>query len=168
MRHAKSSWAQPELTDFARPLSRRGRDTCPRICALMLAHKIEPDTVLCSAARRARETLQAILPSLHRDVTITIERRLYLADAAKLLARMRELDERCRAVMLIGHNPALQDLALQLNGDGDPQDLARLKAKFPTGAIAHLTYSRRRWRDLAAGKACLAAILDPRKAHVTE
>jgi len=163
LRHAKSSWEDAAVADFERPLAVRGRRACASLREAIGRHGIAPALILCSAARRTQETLQAVAPAFAHDYVVAIERRLYLASAAKLLERIRRLEDDIPSVMLIGHNPGLQRVALLLAGGGAQEGLARLKAKFPTAALAELAFRGARWRDLAAGKAELVRLLTPRE-----
>jgi phosphohistidine phosphatase len=121
LRHAKSSWDDPELADHERPLSARGRRAADAIGAHMREHGIEPQLVLCSSATRTRETLARI------GLSGEIEPGLYGASASELLARVRELPPSLESVLLIGHNPGIHDVALALTG---------APGKYPTGALA--------------------------------
>jgi len=121
LRHAKSSWDDPELADHERPLSARGRRAADAIGDHMREHGIQPQLVLCSSSARTRETLARI------GLSGEVERDLYGASASELLARVRELSPRLESVLLIGHNPGMHDLALGLTG---------APGKYPTGALA--------------------------------
>jgi phosphohistidine phosphatase len=125
LRHAKSSWDEPGLADHDRPLAPRGRRAAKAMGRYLREQGIEPDLVLCSSATRARQTLKRLGLADAR-----IEPDLYAADAATL----RRFIPETASVMLIGHNPGLQDLALSLVRSG-PR-LVELAAKFPTGALA--------------------------------
>ena len=153
LRHAKSSWDDPSLADHDRPLAPRGR----RAAALMADHlrrqRIAVSLVLCSSARRAQETLELVKPTGE----VSIEDALYAASAAQLLERLHHLPADPEAVMLIGHNPAIQELARSLVRTR----ATALEGKFPTGALATLVV-RSRWNSLAAGSATLLAFVRPR------
>ncbi|HJU20114.1 MAG TPA: histidine phosphatase family protein, partial [Stellaceae bacterium] len=113
LRHAKSSWKE-DAPDHERPLSRRGRETARRIGRQLPAATGALDLVLCSSARRACETLDLVLAGFVPRPHILIERGLYLASPESLLERLRQLAEEDGNVLLIGHNPALHELALAL------------------------------------------------------
>jgi phosphohistidine phosphatase len=126
LRHAKSSWKHPELADHDRPLAGRGRRAAKAIAKHIRAEGIAPELVLCSTARRARDTLERIEPALGRR-SVKVERELYGASVRELLGRIRRVPSSVESVLLIGHNPGMQDLAAALTGfDG----------KFPTAALA--------------------------------
>jgi phosphohistidine phosphatase len=162
LRHAKSSGkGDPTLEDHDRPLAGRGRRACERVAEHMRREGIRPTLVLCSSARRARETLDGIRPALADDVATQVERALYTGDEARLLARLRRVPAGVSEIMLVGHNPALQRLAEDLAGSGD--DLARLREKFPTAALATLAIPDVEWDQLEAGAARLVAYVVPRE-----
>jgi phosphohistidine phosphatase len=125
LRHAKSSWDEPGLADHDRPLARRGERAADAMGRYLREHGIEPEVILCSTATRTRQTLERLgLPDAR------IEPELYGADAATLRALIPDAS----SVMLIGHNPGMQDLALSLARSG--AKLGELAEKFPTGALA--------------------------------
>jgi phosphohistidine phosphatase len=162
LRHAKSSRNDPAQADFDRPLAPRGKRACEAVIRALGRLKVKPDVVLCSSARRAEETLLEIAPALADGPAVKHERRLYLASAARLLGRLRELDDGVRSVLLIGHNPGLQGLAVLLAGGGNEAALARLAAKFPTAGLAELGFPGKRWGELAAGSAELVSLWSPK------
>jgi len=161
-RHAKSSWPDDGQDDFDRPLTARGRDAVPLIAAFLRRNGLFPDLVLCSTACRARETLALTLPFLQGEATIVLEDGLYLASSAKLFNRLRQVDDRFHRVMIVAHNPGLQDLALLLTAGGDHDDLAGLQSKFPTAALAQIDFQANAWAAVTRESGTLACFLTPR------
>jgi phosphohistidine phosphatase len=160
LRHAKSSWDDPSLPDANRPLAPRGRRAAELLAAHLAAAEVRPTVVLCSSSLRTRETLAAILSALGDALEIRIERALYGAGAAELLERLRQVPNRASSVMLIAHNPGIQDLAVGLASSG--QALASLREKFPTGALATMDVEAERWRDVDNGIATATTLVTPR------
>jgi phosphohistidine phosphatase len=160
LRHAKSSWSDPALVDHDRPLAGRGRRAAKAIGRHMSARGIEPELVLCSTARRARETLDRIEPALGKP-DIRIEAELYAASADALLDRVRSVPDGVGSVLVIGHNPGLQELAVGLASPADAQ--RELEAKFPTAALVTLAVPRASWRALDWGTAKLVDFVRPRE-----
>ncbi len=154
LRHAKSSWDDPSLADHDRPLAPRGRKAAKRIGEYLRSEETEVSLVLCSSARRTRETLERVQP----PGEVMIEPGLYGASASQLLERLRRVPDDFESVMLIGHNPALEDLTLTLARRGT--ELAG--HKFPTGALATLTFSGP-WHALAPEEATLTGFVKPRE-----
>jgi phosphohistidine phosphatase len=155
LRHAKSSWKDPALADHDRPLAPRGRRAAKAIGRHLRDRGIEPALVLCSSATRARQTLERI-----KLGDAQIEPDLYGAGADALLARLREVPAAVPSVMLIGHNPGLQDLALLLSRPGAERQ--ELEVKFPTAALAALAFTASGWRMLDRGTAELIEFVRPR------
>jgi phosphohistidine phosphatase len=159
LRHAKSSWADPALADRKRPLAPRGRRDAKRIAKHLAGLGIEPELVLCSTAERTRQTLDLIRPALGASPK-KLEAKLYGASSDELLERIRAVPESVASLMLIGHNPGLQDLALLLASAGAERE--RLEAKFPTVALATLTLPTA-WSRLSEAGAVLAAYVVPKQ-----
>jgi phosphohistidine phosphatase len=154
LRHAKSSWDDPALADYDRPLAPRGRKAAKRMGRHLTEHGVEVGLVLCSSARRTRQTLELVRPLGE----VRIEGELYGASAEQLLERLQRVAGDVKAVMLIGHNPAIQELTLALAaGSG-----AGAESKFPTGALATLTFTGP-WRALVPGRAELTSFVRPRE-----
>jgi phosphohistidine phosphatase len=161
LRHAKSSWKN-RLEDFDRPLNKRGRDAAAAMGRLLAEKQIHPSQVLCSSSRRTRETLARIQDEMGTPIPARFEKGLYLADAAALLRRVKRLNDSLLSVMLIGHNPGLEQLALALAERGDSVLSRQLAAKFPTGSLAVLESEVGRWGELQPGRAILTQFVRPR------
>lgn len=161
LRHAKSSWVDPTLPDHDRPLASRGRRDAKRIAKHLagLELELEPELVLCSSAVRTRETLELVRPALDNS-KVLFEDGLYGASSDELLARIRVVPDAVGSVMLIGHNPGLEQLALLLASSGD--ELRGLETKFPTAALATLAVETT-WSRLAPGDAILTAYIVPKQ-----
>lgn len=137
LRHAKSSWEDARLDDRDRPLAPRGRRAAKQLAAYARRERIRPQLVLCSPARRTRETLEEILPALGRKAEVSFEDELYMADAGDLLARLRGIPDDVESVLLVGHNPGIQELLSLLAGH---EAEGRVGDKVPTGALATLEH----------------------------
>jgi phosphohistidine phosphatase len=159
LRHAKSSWKDRSLPDHDRPLAGRGRRAAKAIARHLREQGIEPELVLCSSARRARETLERIEPALGTGAA-RVEDDLYAASAGALLERLRSVPNTVESVMLIGHNPGLQELALDLARPAPT--VHELATKFPTAALATLEFSASSWQELDRGTVELVALVRPR------
>jgi len=162
LRHAKSSWDEPGLSDHGRPLAPRGRRAAAAMAEHLRTIEAPPELVLCSSAERATETLDRIRDGLPDDVDVVIAPDLYGAWAGDMLDLLSGLGPDVRSVMMVGHNPGIHDLAGTLAGSGDPAVLDRLMTKYPTGALATLSFAGD-WPDLAAGVCRLDAFVLPRQ-----
>jgi phosphohistidine phosphatase len=159
LRHAKSSWKDATRTDHDRPLTGRGRRAAKAIGRHLQEQRPPPGLVLCSTAKRARETLRRIEPALGRS-EVRAERLLYGASADALLERLRRLPDTVDSVLVIGHNPGLQELTLALADAGHARD--RVAVKYPTAALVTLEFAGEHWRELEPGAAELVAFVRPR------
>lgn len=164
-RHAKSDWSTEGLDDRERPLAKRGTKAAPLMARHIAKQKLKPDLVLCSDSVRTRATLALLLPELGgQPPEVTIEERLYLADAETILDVLRtQAREGDKRIMVIGHNPGLHALALILVGDGDKKALKKLAMKFPTAALAVIEFDTDDWQDVAPAKGRLEALVIPRE-----
>lgn len=162
LRHAKSSWADPALDDFARPLNQRGRGSMVPLGLYIDEKKLRPDGILCSSAQRTRETLGLLMPWLRGEATVRIERGLYLASAEELLTRIRQVDDGTLCLLVIAHNPGLEDLAGMLAGTGDVFASTAMQEKFPTAALAVLDFDTAHWAGVEPGKGELRAFVTPK------
>ncbi|MEU6754889.1 histidine phosphatase family protein [Streptomyces sp. NPDC046685] len=160
LRHAKSAWLE-DVADHERPLAGRGRRDAPVAGRWLHEATCEPDLVICSPARRTRETWELGSAELGVAPEVVFEPRVYAAGASMLVGVLREVPEERRTVLLIGHQPGVQDLVLSLAGDGDDEALARARVKFPTCALAVLMLPGP-WARLAPGTAVLTAFAVPR------
>lgn len=154
LRHAKSSWDDSTLADHDRPLAPRGSNAVPLVADHMRSEGVVPEVVLCSTARRTRQTLALLGDAIAADSDLRIESDLYSASADTLVARLRELHDTVERVLVIGHNPGLERLVWLLTRDRP--------AKFPTAALATLDATIDRWIDLKPGSAQLTDFVRPR------
>jgi phosphohistidine phosphatase len=140
LRHAKSSWHDPALDDHDRPLNKRGQQDGPRMGELVREHRLTPDVIISSDAVRARLTAEAVAEAARYTSEILLDPHLYIASPAGILAVLRTVREtNAGTVMIVGHNPGLEELVAQLTGE--QQDL-------PTAALAQIVLPIDRWRDL--------------------
>ncbi len=169
LRHAKSSWDEPALEDYDRPLAKRGKKAAPEIGSALAAMGLRPDLVLCSGAARARATLDLVLGKLGAPVPeVVYDDALYMATPDDLLTRLHRIGPGAAGgtphhVMLVGHNPGLEELALLLVGSGAADDTARMTEKFPTAAVAVVGFTADSWGSIAPGSGRLEHFLTPKQ-----
>jgi phosphohistidine phosphatase len=161
LRHAKSAWNLPGLRDFDRLLAPRGEKAAPRMGRFIAENGLEPDLILCSPAARAKATLELVLPELAARPDVQFTEGLYGMGPGDMLRLIRALPQSCRHAMLVGHNPAMQALALDLAGVGDAGAIEALGAKFPTGALAVFDFDCG-WAEIAPGGGTLRLFMTPR------
>ncbi len=152
LRHAKSSWANPEIEDFDRPLNKRGKRAAADIGAWLRAQGWAPDEILCSAARRTRETCER----LNADCAPTLMEEIYEAPPGQLLAAVQ--GARGETVMMVGHNPGIGALARYLARE--TPDHPRFD-DYPTGALTILRFDLETWGDIQPGSGEVVTFLTP-------
>ena len=142
LRHAKSSWDDQSLDDHERPLNARGERDAPRMGRLARKKRLSVELIISSDALRARLTAEAVADAIGYGGQILLDPRLYHASAADILAVLRSaVDDNVTTVMIVGHNPGLEDLVARLTGD--PEGL-------PTAALAQIALPIDRWSDVTA------------------
>ena len=163
LRHAKSSWDHPQLDDFDRPLNERGRRAAPVMGHMLASLKFLPDVVLCSSAKRTRETLDAIAPDIASSKPdVQFDDQLYLATPDTMLACLSRAGSDAKRILLIGHNPGLHALAVALAESGDPAQLARLRDHFPTAALAVISFDAASFTNISTSGGYLEAFITPK------
>ena len=164
LRHAKSDWSG-NLGDHDRPLAPRGRKATPRIGAFMRKRGYVPAAVLCSTAERTKETLELLLPALRADPAVRYDRALYLAEWPVLLAAVQSAADAETPLLMIGHNPGLEQLAIALVQPQDAAERSRLEMlerKFPTAGLAVLDFDELHWAAVKPRTGRLMDFVRPR------
>ena len=161
-RHAKSSWELNGLDDRERPLNARGLTAAPLMGAFLRDNRIRPELVLCSTAVRTRQTLDLAIAEMKPAPKVKHEDALYLADPFLLLERVRKTPRTVKHLMIIGHNPGLQILGLELIGDGNPESIKAISDKLPTAGVVVITFDAKSWSDVGPGKGRLACFATPK------
>lgn len=162
LRHAKSSWKNPALPDRERPLNARGMGDAPVMGRAMSKRGIDPELILCSSAQRTVDTLALVLPELKIEPEVVYDDALYHASPDQMLDMLRNLQPGARSVLLVGHNPEIQALALGLIGAGPKELRDRLAEKYPTGGLAVINFTAGLWSSVDVGSGSLSLFLAPR------
>jgi phosphohistidine phosphatase len=161
LRHAKSAWPDG-VEDISRPLADRGRRAAPLMGAYLTRRRLAQDLVLVSPARRTEDTWALVRKQLPETTISRLEERIYEADAETLLAVIRDTDAAVRTLMIIGHNPGLEDLARRLMASRDGEHAQRLMEKYPTAGLAMFDIDGADWFAVQPGKARLKAFVTPK------
>ena len=161
-RHAKASQGDASTKDFDRPLAERGRTAAPLMGAYLAKEGLRPDLVLASPSARTRETCALAFAAFEKSPEIRFVDTLYLASPKTLLGRIRRTAPGIRHLMIVGHNPGLQGLAIELIAKGPNRPLADLAAKLPTAGLVVLTLDTAGWSRAGPGTARLAQFITPR------
>jgi len=139
LRHAKSSWKQPEIHDHDRPLNKRGKKEAPRVGMYLKEHDLVPDLIISSTARRARDTAQAVLEESGFEGEVDLYQDLYLSDTSCYLDILRSLPDSARRVLVVGHNPDMDEFLTMLTDSND---------HMTTAALAQIDLPITSWQEL--------------------
>lgn len=162
LRHAKSDWNDPVSRDFDRPLNARGKKAATLMGRWAQEQGLRFDAIVASPAVRVTETLDHFLDAYGTTIDIRWDRRIYLASAATLLDVLRDSPDEWSTLLMVGHNPGLEDLVLDTVADSASNTLrGTVEEKYPTAAIATLEFPANHWADLAK-PAQLVAFTRPR------
>lgn len=164
LRHAKSSWGDPGVADFDRPLNERGRLAAPLMGKVISDLKLVPDLILCSSAMRTRQTLDLLLPELMPWPSRRIRHleEIYHGSPLRMLELIHEASPHASTILLVGHNPGLHVLAVSLVGSGESIARERLSRKYPTAALAVLDFEGSKWSNVAPEMGCLRSFITPK------
>ena len=162
LRHAKSRYDEPELDDVDRPLSDRGWKAAARIGRELGSRGMRFDLVVASPAVRVRETVEGLERAFDLPHPIHFEERLYLAGKSTLIEIIRALPEAVCSPLLIGHNPGLEQLLLELSYDGEGGLREKIAAKYPTAAFAIVELPSESWDRIEPGSGRIVELILPR------
>jgi phosphohistidine phosphatase len=167
LRHAKSEW--PDVPDHDRPLAERGRRDAPVVGGWLAESGHVPDQVLCSSARRTRETWELVREQLGADPAVVVEDRVYQATPGSLLEVIRQVEPSRRTVLVVGHAPAVPGLAALLPAEAAPgadgsaaAAQERIREKYPTASATIMEFDGD-WARLQPGAVRLIAFVTPRE-----
>ncbi|MBH62566.1 MAG: histidine phosphatase [Alphaproteobacteria bacterium] len=167
MRHAKSIWNDPAVADFDRKLNKRGIKAAARMGTHMRDMGVVPEFTLCSSARRAKETWDLVQDSFDGSVEVKIMKRLYLASPTQILGAVRTVPDSVRYLLVLAHNPGIQELAHRLSSVPKDENARRLgeavRTKFPTAALVILTMEIGSWTEIDLGGGHLEDFVRPRE-----
>lgn len=157
LRHAKSDWQDTRLEDHDRPLASRGLLSAGQMGYYLRDNRIAaPDLILCSTARRARDTLAILLAAWGQRVRTRFLKSLYLCGGEGVMRRVHAVPDSVHSLLVVGHNPDLHEFACGIASTGTAAALDGLRENFATGALARLDVGAASWRQLESGGALLA------------
>jgi phosphohistidine phosphatase len=163
LRHAKSNRDDPMIPDIDRPITPKGKKAAAQIGAYMVRNNLAPSLVLCSPALRTRETWDVISFQLKSNQSAIICPELYnFGDHNSLLECVRNRGSVATCVLLIGHNPSIQDFARCLSGTGEKSLVRNLEEKYPTAALCGLSFAMVEWSKIALGQGKLEFFVSPK------
>jgi|AGTN01.2.fsa_nt_gi Phosphohistidine phosphatase SixA len=153
LRHAKSSWDDDSLDDFDRPLNPRGKKAAPLMGKVVKERDIAPDIILCSPAKRTKQTIKLVNETAKLKADVTFEEAIYDSSAADLRKLLKKQKKSVGSILLIGHNPGLEELLEQLTGKYEP---------LPTAALVQIDVNSDDWSHIKDGANKLAWIVRPK------
>ncbi len=139
LRHAKSSWANEDLSDYERPLNKRGKQDAPRMGELLKENDLTPDLIISSSAKRARATAEAVAEASDYDAEIQFTRQFYHADPEDYIEVLQKVDDAYQCVLVVGHNPGMEYLVALFAGSWE---------QMSTAALAYLSLPITHWQEL--------------------
>ncbi|MBU1642234.1 histidine phosphatase family protein [bacterium] len=139
LRHAKSSWKEEHLSDHDRPLNKRGRRDAPKMGELIGKKGLQPQLIICSGAKRARETVELVTSAFGYKGELRFSEELYAAASAAYISVLKELDDRYERVMVVGHNPGLEEML---------EGFTKEEQTLPTAALAQVALPIQKWQEL--------------------
>ena len=154
MRHAKSSWTDPSLSDFERPLNERGRRAAPFMGEVLKREGLVPDHIICSPAKRTRETAELVQAAVALEFEVRHDARVYEATAGELIEVVSAIPDTSQRALLIGHNPSSEQFVQIITG--------AIEA-MPTAALAVIDLDIDSWAEIAPGKGKLRRIFRPKE-----
>lgn len=154
LRHAKSNWKEQGLQDFDRPLNGRGREAAPLVGRFIRDRKLRVDLLLSSPAERARQTAALIKEAAGLSADLLYDERIYEADAARLLEVVTQAADSADALLLVGHNPGMEELLKFLTGE---------ERQMPTAALACVMMDVERWAKARARAGRLEWLVRPKE-----
>lgn len=162
LRHAKSSWDDPVARDFDRPLNAKGHRAGRTVGQEMRRLQLSFDAVVASPAARVIETLEEVAHGFGDSLTPRYDQRIYLASREALVDLVRSTDDSIDSLLLVGHSPGLERLALHLAGVKDKALRKSVEEKYPTGALIEISLPVDRWQDVDDGGGTMTRFIRPR------
>ncbi len=153
LRHAKSNWENTDVSDFDRSLNTRGIETAPKVGLNLKKKKLQIDLILSSPAKRAKQTAILVKETAEINAQIKYEEKIYEASSLRLSQIIAKIDDKHETVLLVGHNPGIEDLVRLLSGE--------IKA-FPTAALAKITLKIKKWSDISKNCGELDFLMTPK------
>lgn len=155
-RHAKSSWANANLSDFERSLAKRGIDDIPKIANFLKESNLLPDIITCSTSKRTRMTHSLFIKTIKKDIKTIFEDIIYEGDDEDIIDIISQTSSKYNSHMIIGHNPDMETLVEELTGKEFPY------SKFSTASIAVIDFKTDKWEDILELKGKLTLFMSPK------
>lgn len=162
LRHAKSSWNDPKLDDFDRPLSSRGIKSCNKIGKFLNKKKLIPEIVYCSNAIRAKQTWELTNRIVKKKENIFYSNTLYMANLNSFITIVHKTIDNFNSLMLVSHNPGIENFALELIKNKKNKFYDKISMKYPTAALAIISFDEKKWSNIKIGTGKIIDFIKPR------
>jgi phosphohistidine phosphatase len=163
LRHAKSGWDDPVSRDFDRPLNAKGKRAARAVGRYLREHGLHYDRIAGSPAVRVVETLEEVAAALGETIAPAWDKRIYLASGVTLLDVVHDTPDEAESLLMVGHNPGLEDLVLMMVPDkADDATRDQVEEKFPTASVAEIEFDAAHWADLKPGTGRIVRFIRPR------
>ena len=162
LRHAKSDYPDDVSSDKERPLNKRGEKACDLIGQYLKENNIFPEIILSSDAVRTTQTINNVLRIAEHAVDVSFTPKLYLATPGEILKEIVKVDAEVSSVMVVCHNPGVEQLSAILTGGGDADSISRIKVKYPTAGMACFTIEAGKWGEVNPGCGHLDSFITPK------
>jgi phosphohistidine phosphatase len=167
LRHAKAERLQSGGRDHDRILAKRGREDAVAVGAYLVRHKLIPDQALVSTSARTRETWGLVAKAFSKPPPVEFESMIYEAEPEAILNAIRATEPKARTLLVVGHNPGMQQLAEILIASGDVEARQRLLEEFPTSAFATISFATDNWDGVHANGGRLEHFVTPQTLEAT-
>jgi len=148
MRHSKAGQTKKQLlNDHDRPLTEKGRELCPAIGKYIRVLG-KPDLILCSTAKRAKDTAELISKPLGKSTKLIEMQKLYLASPGEILSVINEINDKINSVLIVGHNNGLQKFCVEFAGKGDKKKFREMRHNFPPASLAVFGLAQKKWDEV--------------------
>ena len=161
MRHSKSSWSDPSLDDFDRPLSKRGKNNAKLICEFFIKKNLKFDLVYCSSSKRTIQTLNILSEKISFKKIIK-KKALYHASEDEIIHILKQTGDNYKTLLLINHEPSMSELINRICLKENSDQFENLKRKFPTAAVAEVNFNFNDWEKLSKVKGKLISFIKPK------
>lgn len=151
LRHADADWGAKGSKDFDRPLSAVGQNQCLEVAAYITQKNIKPDLVLCSTAKRATATCSRIDETLNNTWAVQETKALYLCTIKQLIEEINMVSDDYTHLLIVGHNPALQEVSWLLSGKSDSTLMRSVETSFPPATLTTHSFNCNHWSEVDKG-----------------
>ena len=163
LRHAKSKWGDPNISDFDRPLADRGIKSAKKIGKYLKKKNYTPNVVYCSSALRAKQTCECINRIIKKKKNIIYKKDLYMSDSGTFIKFLKNTKDKYNSAMIISHNPGIENFAIEMIQNKDNEIYDNINAKYPTGGLVIIKLKNSNWSKLKFESGEVCEFIKPRE-----